>query len=76
MPDMRARVRLSQLHRELQEAGFECDGLPYRRLWLAAVEGRFPAVQLNGLWHIDRANVPAIAAVYGLRRKTGAHRVA
>ena len=74
MPELETPLRLSQLLRELQQAGFHCDGLGYRKLWQGAVEHRFPAHQVNGLWHFRPEDVPAIAAAYGLHRNTGGHK--
>jgi len=52
---MSGSVRLSRLLYELEEAGFLCDDFPpYRKLWQGAVERRFPAHQVNGVWHFFR----------------------
>lgn len=59
--------RLTQLPRELSEA-FCCPPPTYRRLWQAAIEGRFPAHQVNGIWHFRPADLPIIGAALGLRR--------
>jgi hypothetical protein len=78
MPERQPPRRLSQLLYELQQAGFHCDGLGYRKLWQGAVERHFPAHQVNGLWHFQPEDVPAIAAAYGLRlrHKTGTRKAA
>jgi hypothetical protein len=65
-------LRLSCLLRELDDAGFQAETLTYRKLWEGAVEGRYPAHQVTGRWHFRAADVPAIAAVYHLRRKSRA----
>ena len=65
-------LRLSCLLRELADAGFQTEGLTYRKLWEGAVEGRYPAHQETGRWHFRVAEVPAIAAVYHLPRKARA----
>lgn len=65
-------LRLSCLLRELNEAGFQATALTYRKLWEGAVEGRYPAHQVTGRWHFQAADVPAIAAVYHLPRKSRA----
>jgi hypothetical protein len=70
---MSGSVRLSRLLYELEAAGFRCDDLPpYRKLWQGAVERRFPAHQVNGVWHFFPEDVPKIGAAYGLRLKTNA----
>jgi hypothetical protein len=45
----------------LRDAGFEtpCD---YRKLYLMAIDGRFPAFQINNQWRFDPAKLPEIAA--------------
>jgi hypothetical protein len=65
-------LRLSCLLRELDDAGFQAEALTYRKLWEGAVEGRYPAHQVTGRWHFRAADVPAIAAVYHLPRKSRA----
>jgi hypothetical protein len=65
-------LRLSCLLRKLDDAGFQTGTLTYRKLWEGAVEGRYPAYQETGRWHFREANVPAIAAVYHLPRKSRA----
>jgi hypothetical protein len=42
---------------------------PIRKLYEGAVNGKFPAYQVNKIWHFDESNVPAIAAAYGLAPK-------
>jgi hypothetical protein len=69
MPEARRSLRLSLLLRELELAGFQCDGLTYRKVWAGAVEGRFPAHQVNGVWHFCPDDAPKIGAAYGLRLK-------
>ena len=65
---MTGSVRLSRLLYELEQAGFQCDDLPpCRKLWQGAVERRFPAHQVNGVWHFFPKDVPKIGAAYGLR---------
>jgi hypothetical protein len=70
MSASRPSVRLSRLLRELERAGYQCGNLTYRKVWEGAVEGRFPAHQVNGLWHYDPDDAPKIGAAYGLRLKT------
>jgi hypothetical protein len=56
--------RLSQLPRELKRRyGRTPD---YRILWRFAIEGRFPAHQINGRWHYFEPDVPEISASLGL----------
>ena len=69
MAESRPCLRLSRLLHELQAAGFQCDELPYRKLWQGAVERRFPAHQVNGVWHFFPEDVPRIGTAYGLRLK-------
>ena len=69
MAESRPCLRLSRLLHELQAAGFQCDELPYRKLWQGAVERRFPAHQVNGVWHFFPEDVPRIGAAYGLHLK-------
>jgi hypothetical protein len=72
MAESRPCLRLSRLLHELQAAGFQCEELPYRKLWQGAVERRFPAHQVNGVWHFFPEDVPRISAAYGLRLKNAA----
>lgn len=45
----------------------------YRRLWLAAVDGRIPAeVGENGRWTVAEADLDAIAAAFGLAPRASA----
>jgi hypothetical protein len=69
MPRPRPSVRLSRLLHELEVAGFQCDHLTYRKVWEGAVERRFPAHQVNGMWHFLPDDVPRVGAAYNLRRK-------
>jgi hypothetical protein len=73
MPEPRPCLRLSRLLHELQAAGFQCEELPYRKLWQGAVERRFPAHQVNGVWHFYQDDVPAIGVAFGLLRGQSAH---
>jgi hypothetical protein len=63
-------VRLSRLLRELERAGHQCGNLTYRKVWAGAVEGRFPAHQVNGLWHYNPDDASKIGTAYGLHLKT------
>src|SRR4051812_31646635 len=65
-------LRLSGLLRELELAGYDCDDVPYRKFWQGAVEHRFPARQINNVWHFDRGDTAKIAAALGLRLKPDA----
>ncbi len=40
-----------------------------RAIYNAAVSARFPAHQVNGIWHYDEDDLPAIMACFGLRPK-------
>lgn len=44
----------------------------YRKVWQFAIEGRFPAHQVNGIWHYFESDVPVISASLGLTVKPGA----
>ena len=49
----------------LIQAGYET--APYRALWQAAVERRFPATRAkNGRWAYELADLPVIAEAMGL----------
>jgi len=49
------------------------DTLPtIRAIYASAVNARFPAQQVNGLWHYDEDDLPAIMACFGLRPKASA----
>lgn len=46
------------------------DTLPtIRVIYAAAVNARFPAQQVNGIWHYDEDDLPAIMACFGLQPK-------
>ncbi len=46
------------------------DTLPTIRLiYAGAVNARFPAHQVNGIWHYDEDDLPAIMACFGLQPK-------
>jgi hypothetical protein len=46
------------------------DTLPtIRVIYASAVNARFPAQQVNGIWHYDEDDLPAIMACFGLRSK-------
>jgi len=61
-------VRLTQLHRELADVGYDCTDLTYHRLWRGAVEGHYPAWRFGGVWHAgsDADDLKAIAAAFNL----------
>ncbi len=40
-----------------------------RALYQGAVNAKFPAHQVNGIWHYNVADLPMIAAAYGLKPK-------
>jgi hypothetical protein len=69
MSSSRPSIRLSCLLRELENAGYDCNDLTYRRTWMGAVEGRFPAHQINGVWHFTPEDAPTIGAALGLKYK-------
>ena len=48
------------------------DAVPgIRAFYNAAVSARFPAHQVNGIWHFHDEDVPAIMACFGLQPKAG-----
>ena len=58
-------VALSALPREL--SAFTGQQAPnYRKMWTLVVDGLLPAMQVNGRYHVRRADLPAIAATLGL----------
>ncbi len=60
--------RTTALPRKLLD--YTSDPIPtQRRLREDAVNGKFPAHQVNGIWHYDTADLPVIAAAYGLKPK-------
>jgi hypothetical protein len=38
-----------------------------RSIYASAVNAQFPAHQVNGIWHYDEDDLPAIMAAFGLR---------
>jgi hypothetical protein len=58
MPD---RIPLTQLPRELREAGGPPVG--YRRLYNLILDGRLPALRDERAWTVARDDLPAIIAV-------------
>jgi hypothetical protein len=58
------KVPLTKLPRELAALTGSSPG--YRQLWGMTVDGAIPAEQVNGRWHVARADVPAIATILGL----------
>ena len=42
-----------------------------RATYNAAVSARYPAHQVNGIWHYDEDDLPAIMAAFGLRSGCG-----
>jgi hypothetical protein len=69
MSSSRPSVRLSCLLRGLENAGYDCNDLTYRRIWMGAVEGRFPAHQINGVWHFTPDDALIIGDALGLKCK-------
>jgi hypothetical protein len=58
------KVALTKLPREL--VTLTGTSPSYRQLWCLTVDGIIPAEQVNGRWHVARADVPAIATMLGL----------
>ena len=62
---MHSKLPLPTLPDALIQAGYET--VPYRALWHAAVDRRFPATRAkNGRWAYELADLPAIAEAMGL----------
>ncbi len=40
-----------------------------RAIYASAVNAQFPAHQVNGIWHYDEDDLPAIMAAFGLQLK-------
>ena len=75
-----AVLRISTLHRALKSYTGEADTslasegplVPSARaLYHGVINAKFPAHQINGIWHYDPADLPVIAAAYGLPPKSG-----
>jgi hypothetical protein len=64
--------RLSALPDALKQAGFDCQNLKYRRIWLGAIERRYPALQINNVWHFRPGDAPTIGSALNLPRITQA----
>jgi hypothetical protein len=60
-------VPLTRLKREAEKLGHRIDA-SYRKIYGRALDGKFPADQINGRWHVDRSNIPAIADTLSQRR--------
>lgn len=58
-------VALTALSRELFALTGK-QGPGHRKLWQLTVDGRLPAEQVNGRYHVRRADLPAIADMLGL----------
>jgi hypothetical protein len=59
-------LRLTELPRILRNAGY-AELPPYRTIYTAALNGEFPAKQINRIWHSKVAD-DAIASALGLQR--------
>jgi hypothetical protein len=59
-------IRISRLLYELELAGFDCDSMSYRKVWQGAIERRYPARQIRGVWHFEPEDTPAIGKAYDL----------
>jgi hypothetical protein len=60
-------IRLTELPATLHAAGYF--RLPtYRALYAAAIDGVFPAKQINRIWHSEVADLADIADKLGLQR--------
>jgi hypothetical protein len=63
-----ARERLNQLRPQLQAEGYDPVG-PYRDLWQQALNGVFPATQINGRWFYKPKDIPVIARALKLKKR-------
>jgi len=61
-------VRISTLPRALLNFTGQSSPSP-RKLYEGAVSAKYPAHQVNGIWHYDEQDLPVIAAAYGLSPK-------
>ncbi|APT48399.1 hypothetical protein HVPorG_04695 (plasmid) [Roseomonas mucosa] len=66
------RIPLSQLPRELRSAadildreGKALQGVKYRTLYGAVLDGMIPAEQHGGRWYVQREDLPKIAQALG-----------
>jgi hypothetical protein len=60
-------IRLTELPSILRNAGY-AELPPYRTIYTAALNGEFPAKQINRIWHAEVADIDAIAGALGLQR--------
>ena len=58
---MQPTIPLNELPRLLRQRGVI---VSYPKVWRAAVEGEIPTIRKGQRWHIDPANLDAIAAHY------------
>jgi hypothetical protein len=63
--EMKTHVRLTGLPAALLHEGYAAPPC-HRKLREWAIDCRFPAVQINGIWHFDPAQIHVIAAAFGL----------
>jgi hypothetical protein len=69
--------RISQLLATAQSLGYVIPTtVTYRKVRDLASEARFPAQQLNCIWHFDPEDVDAIAAAIGLQREHSGQKAA
>ncbi len=63
-------ARITTLPRNLKDYAAPDAAIPHvRQAYEGAVNGKYPAYQINGIWHYDLVNLPVIAAAYGLPPK-------
>jgi hypothetical protein len=60
--------RLSDLPAALKIAGYNCRDVSYRKIWIAAIEGRFPAQRINSHWYFSPGDTTAIGEALNLPR--------
>ena len=63
-------ARLALLAQQLRDEGYETP--PYRFLRETAIDGKFEARRINGLWYYDPSRVDAIAQQLRLKQRAAA----
>lgn len=71
LPPPAARLPITQVPASLA-AQFEGAAVRYRAVYFAALDGKIPATSENGRWYVDPADLPKIAATFGLRPRAAA----
>lgn len=58
-------IPLSNVPRAIQVSTGK-PGPEYRRCYVAVIDGRIPAVQINGRWFVQQADLPTVAHTLGI----------